>query len=439
MRITTAALGAALVLASAGGVPAQDAENGRPETLRVFLDCHGPCGDFDYIRREIPFVSYVRNREDAHVHILVTSQGTGGGGARYSLQFIGRGPFDGEEFELRETSASTDVYDEIRARLVRTVKLGLVRFAAATALADRLQVRWLAPDAAPDAPAGRTAENQVREQDPWNNWVFSIRGNGFMFGESSYNSRYLNGGVSVNQTTPIWKHSLSVSGSLNRSSQTYALTATTDTTYVVETYSYSSSAQTVRAVAPHWSVGGRTAASASSRVNQDYTFSAGPAIEYSVFPYEESDRRQVTFVYAAGVRYIDYTEITLFNKMYETLGGHQLTVSYNATQPWGSAHVQVDGSQYFHDPGLYSVEVSGGFNLRIFRGLSFNVGGSWEWIRDQIYLPAASEDLADVLLQRQQLATDYSFNLNFGLNFRFGSTFNNVVNPRLGGGSGRFF
>jgi hypothetical protein len=37
----------------------------------------------------------------------------------------------------------------------------------------------------------------------------------------------------------------------------------------------------------------------------------------------------------------------------------------------------------------------------------------------------------EVLLRLQQLATGYSYFMHFGVNYRFGSIFNNVVNPRF--------
>ncbi len=48
------------------------------ERARVFLDC-GAC-DFNYLRQEIQFVDYVRDRTDADVHVLATTQRTGGRG-----------------------------------------------------------------------------------------------------------------------------------------------------------------------------------------------------------------------------------------------------------------------------------------------------------------------------------------------------------------------
>src|ERR671912_1468885 len=65
---------------------------------RVFLDCN-PCDD-NYIRKEVTFVDYVRNREDADVHVLVTLQDTGGGGQQWTLKYIGLGEHQGSELTL---------------------------------------------------------------------------------------------------------------------------------------------------------------------------------------------------------------------------------------------------------------------------------------------------------------------------------------------------
>jgi hypothetical protein len=46
--------------------------------------------------------------------------------------------------------------------------------------------------------------------------------------------------------------------------------------------------------------------------------------------------------------------------------------------------------------------------------------------------------LEEVLLQRRQLETGYSYFFSVGLSYTFGSIFTNVVNPRFGsqGGAG---
>ena len=73
-------------------------ESSRPDALRVFLDC-ASC-DENYIRTEITFVNYVRDRTLADVHVLITTQATGGGGTEYTLKFIGLERFKGLENTL---------------------------------------------------------------------------------------------------------------------------------------------------------------------------------------------------------------------------------------------------------------------------------------------------------------------------------------------------
>ena len=56
----------------------------RKDALNVFMDAS------DYIRKEIPYVNYVRDIKDAGVYIISTSQETGSGGREYSYFFVGR-------------------------------------------------------------------------------------------------------------------------------------------------------------------------------------------------------------------------------------------------------------------------------------------------------------------------------------------------------------
>jgi hypothetical protein len=69
----------------------------------------------------------------------------------------------------------------------------------------------------------------------------------------------------------------------------------------------------------------------------------------------------------------------------------------------------------------------------MYKGFSFNFFGNYERIRDRISLRKDAASTEDVLLRVQQLATGYSYFFNFGINYRFGSIFNNVVNTRFGG------
>ncbi|HKC38310.1 MAG TPA: hypothetical protein VKC15_02075, partial [Gemmatimonadales bacterium] len=76
-----------LLIAAIAQNPTDTARAAQDSALRVFLDCPNSFCDFDYYRTEITFVNWVRDRQFAQVHILVTSQATGGG-QEYTLGFI---------------------------------------------------------------------------------------------------------------------------------------------------------------------------------------------------------------------------------------------------------------------------------------------------------------------------------------------------------------
>ncbi len=83
-----------LLIAVAADAAAQttQAAKGAPQTastrLRVFLDCD--CYE-DFLRDEIKFVDFVRQPQDADMHLLARTSETGGGGRETALRFIGRG------------------------------------------------------------------------------------------------------------------------------------------------------------------------------------------------------------------------------------------------------------------------------------------------------------------------------------------------------------
>jgi len=70
-------------------------------------------------------------------------------------------------------------------------------------------------------------------------------------------------------------------------------------------------------------------------------------------------------------------------------------------------------------------------NARLFKGFSFNMYGSLSLVRDQLFLAKGGATDDEILLQRRQLSTSYSYFAGVGLQYTFGSIFNNVVNPRF--------
>jgi hypothetical protein len=56
------------------------------------------------------------------------------------------------------------------------------------------------------------------------------------------------------------------------------------------------------------------------------------------------------------------------------------------------------------------------------------LGGQVALIHNQLNLPSGDADLEELLLRRRQLETNHQAGLSFGLRYRFGSIYNNIVN-----------
>ncbi|HEU4828679.1 MAG TPA: hypothetical protein VFT04_05750, partial [Gemmatimonadales bacterium] len=188
--------------------PALAAQDPPPGMVRVFLDCPETNCDRDFFLRAVPFVTHVRDRTDADVHILVTEQDAGGGGEAFTAVFIGRGDFAARRDTLRYFAPLDATDDAEREGIARMIGLGLVPFAMRSAAAERLHVVYDAP------PAGAAA---TRPDDPWNNWVFTVQGSGFLEGESQFEEIDAFGGISAQRVTAALKLGLAIEGSYERS------------------------------------------------------------------------------------------------------------------------------------------------------------------------------------------------------------------------------
>jgi hypothetical protein len=429
MRLTWLARLATLVSLLASPVAAQDvAATG---TLNLFFDCQGGgCGDEDFLRREVPIVNWVRDREVSDVHVLVTSQATGGGGRLFTLAFIGRRTFEGEDQELTVSTSGDATADDQRQAVSGRLRMGLVRYLAGSAAADQIVVTVRAQ---PNAGGG-TNDPAAQRDDPWDYWVFRVGGNANLQGESSFNAANYSGNVSANRTTEAWK--FNVSGNFSRRRSEYELgVGLPSVVSLIEDWNASS--LLVKSLGPQWSVGVRAGAGRSSRRNEDLRWDFAPGLEYNFVPYSQSSRRAFTLQALLNVRHWDYTEETVYFRTSETRFAPSLTASINQIQPWGSTSLSLNASQYLHDTDLYQVGFNGSISVRLFQGFSVNAFGFYGLVRDQLFIPAGGATTEDVLLRQRQLETSFTYVTQVGFSYRFGSIFNNVVNPRFGGGGGQ--
>jgi len=384
----------------------------------VFIDdCGHGCFE-DYLRDEITFVDFVRQAQDADVHLLGTSTDTGGGGRELVLRFIGRGRFTGHDEELRVVTLAADTENMRRTQVRRTVEVGLLAFMAREGIPATVAISV-------DAEPGESGE-PIR--DPWNAWLFSIRTSADYQAEESAKDRSLDINLGADRITEAWK--LTFGASLDYSTEEFNL----DEDEPLEAVRRERDADwfVARSLGPHWSIGLDGRVESSTFGNTKFSFETAPAVEYSVFPYEDYATRQLRLQYALGVNRAEYNEITLYGKLSEVHPVHEASITLDQRQPWGSLEARFEFSQYLHDLSFYRLEVSGDLSFRIIRGLSLTLEGSASRVRDQLSLPRRDATDEEVLLRLRELQSGYELQLDVGFTYSFGSLFNNVVNPRFG-------
>lgn len=388
------------------------------ERLRVFIDdCGFGCFE-DYLRDEITFVDFVRQAQDADVHLLSTSTDTGGGGRELVLRFVGRGRFAGHDEELRVVTLAGDTENMRRAQVRRTVEVGLLAFMAREGIPAGVAVSVEAERSEAEEPV----------EDPWNAWLFSIRTSADYQAEESAKDRSIDINLGADRITEAWK--LTFGASLDYSTEEFNL----DEDEPLKAVRKERDADwfIARSLGPHWSAGFDGRVESSTFGNTKFSYDMAPAIEYSVFPYEEYATRQLRLQYAVGVRHAEYNEITLYGKLGETHPVHEASITLDQRQPWGSLEARLEFSQYLHDPKFYRLEVSGDLSFRIIRGLSLTLEGRASRVRDQLSLPRRGATDEEVLLRLRELQSSYELEIDIGFTYSFGSLFNNVVNPRFG-------
>lgn len=386
------------------------------KTIDVYLDCRRAC-DEGYVRDEINFVNYVRNQEDADVHLLITNQRTGSGGEEYTLKFIGGNEFKGMDRTLIYFSAESDTQNEERVGLNRYIKRGLYYYLIDRPIADDLNINYNATEESSQSDS---------EADNWNYWVFNIRADTDIEGEESEKEFSIRGRISAERITPEWKIEFDIDQYYER--QTFE-DDEESRTFIRE--SRGADLLLVKSLGDHWSAGISTRAGHSTRNNYDLRIEGSPALEYSIFPYREFTERQITFMYRLTAGYYDYNDVTIYGKNSEQLMRQQLSSDIEFTQPWGEFEASINASAYLHDFNKNRLDTEAQLDFRIFRGLSFYISGEYAWINNQLSISAGEITDEEQLLNLRQRLTSFSYEVRFGLEFSFGSIYNNVVNPRI--------
>jgi hypothetical protein len=373
----------------------------------------------DFIRREIPYINYVRDIRDAQVYIITTSQHTGSGGKEFAYFLTGQEKFAGMRDTLIYRSSPDDTEDQIRIGQVNVLQQGLMRYVVQTPLSQHIRISF-----------SRPMSDRVKT-DKWNNWVLNASVSGMLNGQKAYSSSEISGNLGARRITSDWKVDLGAEYNYNFDKFEFddqILTSINNRRSFESLF--------VKSLGDHWSAGGTAEIESSTFNNYKLKVSLMPGIEYDIFPYSQSTRRQLRLLYSAGYLHQSYADTTIYEKMRENLWGHSLKAAYEVVQKWGSVNVSLDWFNYLHDWSKNNLALDGWVNIRIARGLSFEMGGGAAMVHDQLSLVKGGATREEILLKRKELATLYTYFTYFGLSYTFGSIYNNVVNPRFGNQSG---
>ena len=374
--------------------------------------------DAGALLKAIPFVAPVATREEAQVEVLIDPRGPAPG-TEFLLTFTGLREFAGRGQTLTYAPRPAETREQVEAGLSRTLQMGLMRFVAGTPAARRVRIGL------------RDRVKPTDVIDRWNSWVFSASANGMFQDEKTYASRMFFGSFSANRVTPALKVRMSLGVSTQRDRFEYG-----DEEIRSRSESRSFEGLFVKSLDDHWSTGAYVSVDSSTFQNIRSRIDVAPAIEYDLFPYSESTKRQLRFLYRVGFSLARYREETIYDKTRQNLLREHLEVALEFKKKWGTISTSFEASNYFHDFRKNQLELNGEISVRVFKGLSFNMHGGGARIHDQIFLPKGGATLEEVLLRRKQLATNYDYFFSVGFSYSFGSIFSNVVNPRFGSGGG---
>ncbi|WP_411894104.1 hypothetical protein [Winogradskyella sp. A2] len=392
-----------------------NAQKNITEQLSIFLDCR-VC-DSEYLRQNLGNVQFVRDQFLGDVHVFFVTQRNGSGGRSYEVEFIGKKEYETINYKLMFSTDRNMTRDEVRQRVLKYLKLGLVRF-------------WIAKGTTEDVivnvPVPEDEKQKVEDDDPWNYWLFQLGAGGFFNGQEQSRFRDINFNASARRVTE--KNKFSFRARFSESRNVFEFEG--DEIIGINDRK-SIRVSDILSINDHWSYGFFGFIGSSTFNNTDLQWTFRPALEYSFFNYVESAKKQLTISYRNGIRYNDYIERTLFNETEEYLWEHGVQVGGRINQEWGNFNAEVSYNQFLNDTSLYALNFFVGTRIRLFKGFNFNVSGSYSITRNQINLPGGDLSLEELLLQQQQLQSGYNYFVNVGFSYAFGSIYNTIVNPRF--------
>ncbi|MBM1105846.1 hypothetical protein JQC67_06840 [Aurantibacter crassamenti] len=382
--------------------------------IKIYLDCND-C-DSSFFRNNLEITDFVRDQKLADIHLFVTEQGAGGSGTEYTINFIGANQFSDLNYKLKVMSPQDDTDILNWERLLKLINIGLLPYLSRTSDISEIEIQHHIEE----------THELEEELDPWDYWIFRTEIGTEFEGEKTKKEYSFSTALKADRVNDLYKFKSEISYDLD-----VEIFSDNDEEITSKREEAELKSRLIYSIDPRWSVGifGELSTSSYLNINTETTFQ--PAIEYNIFPWDKSDNKVFTFAYHLKASYLNYNEITIYDKYEEWLASEALRISLILRQPWGAIESQLEGSHYFHDFSKNRLSFETDISVRVARGLSFFVELETDLIHDQLYLPAGETSRDDILLQQRKLATNFEMSYELGIRYTFGSNYNNIVNLRL--------
>jgi hypothetical protein len=383
------------------------------DKIKVFLSCN--CDD-SYIKQNTLLLDYVRDRTLSDIEVFVFDISNASGGRNFTFEYKGKNDFQNKENKISTNITQNLTFNEAREVLLKTYKMGMVHFLQNTIFQNRVDVSF---NDQMDIP-------QEMSFDQWKNWVFEISGSFNFENEESINEEEYNVGFDIDRVTEMWRVR-----SYFRQRRAVKFFSGDEENFTSERNSTYFSGSLVKSISDHFSTGIFGSYQKDTFRNYKSFFNFSPALEYNFIPYNEVLTREITLAYKLGYNFYEYLEETLYGFLDQKMFNQSLTLNLRFREKWGSIYSYMVASQFLDQPDQNRLTLNNNINLRIVRGLSLRISGSFQLIRDQINLPKGEASIEDLLLRQRQISTNYQNRISMGLSYTFGSIFNNIVNTRL--------
>lgn len=402
-----------------------NAQNTGSPKLKLFIDCGQAECDMNYIRQEMPLNDFVYDRQESDFHILITAQGCANGGEKYNVLLYGQNKWINNRDSIYFFTEPNGSQDNRRKQLVKALQASIIPFLVKTGNIDKVSFVF--------AVDTFTTKSKTLGSDKWNNWTFNIGGRARFSGDKNYKTKNLAVNGSASRVTG--KSKIQFSFFTSTDNNVYKIEDNADISSLKTINNYLEVEQDfVKSLSPRWSwaLEGSYRRSSYDNLRDGITISGGA--EYNIFPYKLSSSKFFIFRYMLDVTNRNYLQETIYGKCKETLFSTNMSTYIYLTQPWGNMSSGVSWYNYLHDFSKNNFSIDANLELRLFKGVSIYFYGNGSLINDQLSLAKQGASSQEVLLRLRALATNFNYYTSVGINYRFGSSFSNFVNPRFTNG-----